>query len=128
MLTSAEANAAERPATVEPALPDDNLFRIHFEHLPGPAYIWRRLHDDFELVAYNAAAAALRFSRVAGLVGMRVTDLQRGSAHDLRRDLDTAARRGTVIRREVEYRYIGTETVRRLALTVVPLSPEIVVL
>jgi PAS domain S-box-containing protein len=128
MLTSAEANAAERPAAVDPALPDDNLFRIHFEHLPGPAYIWRRLRDDFELVAYNAAAAALRFSRVAGLVGMRVTDLQRGSAHDLRRDLDTAARRGTVIRREVEYRYIGTDTVRRLALTVVPLSPEIVVL
>lgn len=128
MLNSAEANGTDRVAAVTPALPDDNLFRVHFENLPGPAYLWRRLDDDFELVAYNAAAEALRFSRVAGYVGMRVTELQTSGGHDLRRDLDLAATRGTVIRREVDYRYIGTQTTRRLAISVVPLSPQFVVL
>src|SRR5262249_31252878 len=109
MLTSAEAKGTDRATAVEPALPDDSLFRVHFESLPGPAYIWRRLAGEFVLVAYNAAAAALRFSRVAGYVGMPVTELQRGSNHDLARDLDVAATRGVVIRREFDYRYIATQ-------------------
>ncbi|HEX5048762.1 MAG TPA: PAS domain S-box protein [Gammaproteobacteria bacterium] len=128
MLTSAEAKGTERVAAVTPALADDSLFRVHFESLPGPAYLWRRLDEDFELVAYNAAAEALRFSRVAAYVGMRVTQLQTGSGHDLRRDLDLVATRGTVIRREVDYRYIGTQTARRLVISLVPLSPQFVVL
>lgn len=128
MLTSAEANGTERATAGKPALPNDNLFRTHFESLPGPAYIWRRLDDDFALVAYNAAAASLRHSHVAEYVGMRCGDLQAGSGHDLRRDLDHAAARGTVVRREVDYRFIGTQTVRRLVISLVPLSPEIVVL
>ena len=127
MLISAEAKRTD-PATAEPTLPEHDLFRAHFESLPGPAYIWRRLSGDFELVAYNAAAASLRFSRVSGYVGMRVSDLQTGTNHDLLQDLDAACTRGTVIRREVDYQYIGTQTVRRLILTVVPLSTEIVVL
>jgi len=128
MLTSAEANCTDRAAEVEPALPDDSLFRIHFQSLPGPAYIWRRIDDDFELVAYNSAAESLRFSRVAGYLGMRVTELEAGTGHDLRRDLDLVATRGTVIRREVDWRYLGTQTVRRLVISLVPLSAQIVVL
>jgi PAS domain S-box-containing protein len=128
MLTSAEANDTDRAAAVTSALPDDTLFRIHFENLPTPGYIWRRVDNDFVLVAYNAAAASLRFSRVAGYVGMRVSELQSGSGHDLLRDLELATARGAVIRREVDYRYIGTQTVRRLTISIVPLSPQIVVL
>jgi PAS domain S-box-containing protein len=128
MLKSAEASGTDRATAVKPALPDDSLFRAHFESLPGPAYVWRRVDDDFVLVAYNAAAGALRFSKVADFVGRTVTELQTGSSHDLRRDLDQAATRGTVIRREIDYRYIGSKTERRLAVNIVPLSPEIVIL
>ncbi|HZF30627.1 MAG TPA: PAS domain S-box protein [Gammaproteobacteria bacterium] len=128
MLTSAEANGTERATAGTPALPNDNLFGTHFESLPGPAYIWQRLDDDFALVAYNAAAASLRHSNVAEYLGMRCGDLQAGSGHDLRRDLGLAAARGTVIRREVDYRFIGSQTVRRLVISLVPLSPELVVL
>jgi hypothetical protein len=91
MLTSAEVNGTDGATAVTPALPDDSLFRTHFESLPGPAYIWRRQDDDFALVAYNAAAGLLRHSHVAGYLGMRCSDLQAGSGHDLRRDLDLAA-------------------------------------
>jgi PAS domain S-box-containing protein len=128
MLSSAEANGTDRAAATTSALPDDISFRKHFDGLPYPAYIWRRIDDDFELAAYNTCAAALRFSRVGDYVGMRVTQLQTGSGHDLRRDLYLAATRGTAIRREIDYRYIASQTMRRLVIDLVPLSPQIVVL
>src|SRR5262245_24536915 len=92
------------------AFPDDSLFRVHFDNLPRPAYIWRRdgNADDFVLVAYNRAAAALSYSDVESLVGRPVSSIQAGASHDLRADLDVASSRGIVVKREVEYRYIAT--------------------
>jgi len=109
--------------------PDDRLFRVHFDNLPRPAYIWRRdaQRNEWVLIAYNNAAGALRFSNVGVLVGRTATDLQRGATHDLHGDLEQCAEHGTVGRRETDYRYIATGTVRTLAVTLVPLSKDVVV-
>ena len=40
-------------------LSDGALFRVHFDNLPGPAYMWQRDGDEFRLVAHNRAAGAL---------------------------------------------------------------------
>jgi PAS domain S-box-containing protein len=104
------------------------LFRVHFDNLPGPAYMWRRSGDDFLLIAYNRAAADLQFSRIAKFIGMGARALQTGSGHDLCADLECCARTGNVIRRTVEHRYLGTGTARRLAVSLVPVSADIVVL
>jgi PAS domain S-box-containing protein len=128
MLTRADAVDTGRSAAVSTPLPDDSLFRIHFENLPGPAYIWQRAGDDFLLVAHNRAAGALQFSRVADYLGMRVSDLQKTYSHDLRRELDLCATRGITVRRECDWRYIASGIVRRLAISIVPLSRDIVVL
>ena len=125
---SAEASETGLRPAISRALPDERLFRAHFESLPGPAYIWQRAGGDFVLVAFNRAASALNFSRVADLIGKQATVLQESTGHDLRTDLETAATRGVVLRREVDYRYIATKTVRRLAISLVPLSQDIVVL
>jgi PAS domain S-box-containing protein len=110
--------------------PDDKLFRIHFDNLPRPAYIWRRdrSQNDWVLIAYNNAAGSLRYSDVESLVGRTVTDLQRGSYIDMRADLERSAERGVIVNREAEYRYIASGTVRKLAISMVPLSKDIVVL
>ena len=125
---SAEASETGLRPAVSRALPDERLFRAHFESLPGPAYIWQRAGGDFVLVAFNRAASAVNFSRVADLIGKQATVLQESTGHDLRTDLETAATRGVVLRREVDHRYIATKTVRRLAISLVPLSQDIVVL
>ena len=109
-------------------LSDDRLFRVHFDNLPGPAYMWQRDGDDFRLIAHNRAAGALPFSNVAKFVGMSVRELQRGSNHDMHADLELCAARGVIIRREVDHRYLESATVRRLALSLVPVSADIVVL
>jgi two-component system, LuxR family, sensor kinase FixL len=110
------------------ALADHDLFRVHFENLPRPAYIWRRQGGDFALVAYNRAAADVPYSDVASLLGKTATDLQAESSHDLFGDLERCARNRVVVKREAEFRYIATGMQRNLEITIVPLSDDIVVL
>jgi len=110
------------------ALPDEDLFRVHFDNLPRPAYIWRREGKDFALIAYNRAAAELPHSDVASLIGKTASALQAGSAHDMLGDLENCAKNRVIVKREVEHRYIGTGVRRTLDLTIVPLSADIVVL
>ena len=107
---------------------DDRLFRVHFDNLPGPAYMWQRDGDDFRLIAHNRAAGALPFSKVAKFVGMSVRELQRGSSHDLHADLELCAVGSVTFRREVDHHYLESATVRRLALSLVPVSSDIVVM
>jgi PAS domain S-box-containing protein len=106
------------------ALAGDNLFRTHFDNLPLPAYLWGRSGADFVLLAHNRAAAALHFSEVTALIGISVRDLP--GTFDLLPDLELSAARGIVVKREVEFTYSSSGTQRRLVMTFVPLSPEMV--
>ena len=109
-------------------LPDQDLFRVHFDNLPRPAYIWQRQGDDFVLIAYNRAAGNLEYSNVAALVGKTATELQAGSNHDLFADLERCATKGVIVKREAQYSYIKSGTRRDIDVTIVPLSTDIVVL
>jgi len=109
-------------------LPDQDLFRVHFDNLPRPAYIWQRQREDFVLIAYNRAAGDLEYSNVAALVGKTAMELQAGSNHDLFADLERCATNGVIVKREAEYRYIKSGTRRDIDVTIVPLSTDIVVL
>jgi PAS domain S-box-containing protein len=109
-------------------LPDQDLFRVHFDNLPRPAYIWRRKGDDFVLITYNRAAGDLQCSNVAALVGKTASELQAGSNHDLFADLERCATHNVIVKREIQYRYISTHALRDLDVMIVPLSKDIVVL
>jgi PAS domain S-box-containing protein len=109
------------------ALDDEDLFRVHFDNLPRPAYIWRREGNDFAFVAYNRAAGEVPYSDVASLLGRTASELQSVSAHDLFGDLEHSARERVIVKREAEFRYIGTGARRTLEVTIVPLSADIVV-
>ena len=128
MSTSANPHAAAAASDGLASTPDENLFRVHFDNLPGPAYIFRRSGDDFVLIAHNRAAAALEFSDATKLVGMRSKQLLVDGGHDLTRDLERCASSGVVVKREVDHRYWSTGAARRLALCAVPLSSDVVVL
>lgn len=51
--------AATHPSSDSPYAFDDGLCRTHFDKLPGPAYIWRRVDDEIDLAAHNIAAREL---------------------------------------------------------------------
>lgn len=104
---------------------DDNLFRAHFDRLPGPAYIWQRVDLDFELVAHNRAAAQIERTRIASLVGMTASEVH-AERPDIIADLNRCIADDTVVTKETEFRYASGD-VRRLLATSVPLRPDMVV-
>jgi len=103
----------------------ENLFRAHFENLPGPAYIWRRDGGDFKLVACNKAAAE-RVRTIARefVIGASASKLQRHL--NFIATLDECLRGGKVRQMEVDYQY-QSGVVRRLVVTLIPIHSEHVV-
>jgi PAS domain S-box-containing protein len=125
MLTT--GNGPDEPAAASfgrEALAGENLFRTHFDNLPLPAYLWARSAGDFVLLAHNRAAAAPHFSEVAHLVGISARELP--GDYRLLTDLELSAARGIVVKREVDYTYARSGAQRRLVLTLVPLSTDMV--
>jgi PAS domain S-box-containing protein len=110
------------------ALAETRLFELHFDNLPLPSYIFKRDGPDFTLIAYNRAAGTLPFGKPSGLLGKTALWMQQGTAEDLHGKLHECAARRMPISYEVDHRYVGTDVERRLAVTLVPLSADVVVL
>lgn len=104
---------------------DDDLFRRHFDRLPGPAYIWQRTALDFVLVAHNRAAAHVEHTRIASLIGMTATELH-AERPDIIADLNRCIDDDTVVTRESLFRYTSND-LRRLIATNVPIGRDSVV-
>ncbi|HEY8521185.1 MAG TPA: PAS domain S-box protein [Gammaproteobacteria bacterium] len=108
----------------------DASFDRLFDGLPHPAYIWQRCGDDFELIRLSRAAVELPFSEGARLLGRKASDLQAasGGTHDLLSDLRTCLDQNVIVRRDVDHPYIASGVVRRLSVTIVPLTPTTAVM
>src|SRR5690606_36710941 len=105
---------------------DESLFKAHFENLPGPAYIWRRAGDDFELVAFNKAALErIRTTATEFHLGCRARALQQNDS-DFIDTLSSCLAEGTVKKLEADYRYRSGQ-VRRLSVTLIPIRADHVV-
>ena len=103
----------------------DSPFRAHFENLPGPAYLWRRSDGDFQLTAYNRAAGELSVGRIDD-VGERARELLLDHPTFIP-DLERCAQTASVVTREMDYTYLITDLTRRLVMTFVPVSADMVV-
>lgn len=104
---------------------DGGLFRAHFQNLPGPAYIWRRCGDDFELIAHNRAALGLANGDVRDLLGCRMRELFKDRP-DIIASINRCADEQTVVVQETELTFVSGVT-RRMLMTRIPLSRDIVV-
>jgi two-component system sensor kinase FixL len=104
---------------------NSGLFRAHFEHLPGPAYIWKRCGVDFELIAHNRAALDLANGDVKDLIGILASRL-----FDNRPDIEEAIHRCAGaqenLQLETDLTFVSGVT-RRIVMTQIPLTPDIVV-
>jgi PAS domain S-box-containing protein len=102
-------------------LRNDTLFQLHFEHLPGPAYIWQHSDPDFTLIAHNRAAASLPFSHVKQIVGKTAAQIQ-SENYSLHDDLLECLKTNRVRKRKIDLHYGTTGITRPVLVTVVPLS------
>ncbi|HUL81732.1 MAG TPA: histidine kinase [Gammaproteobacteria bacterium] len=120
----ASSRGAQPQASVGAEL-DDRIFRMHFERLPGPAYIWQRDGEDFRLIAHNSAGAQVGPTPIGPLVGTLASRLEfeRGEILD---HLHACADSATVQRRESDATF-ADGVVRSLAITCIPLSRDTVV-
>ena len=110
--------------SVAAAIPLPDPLRVHFENLPGPAYVWQRAGDDFVLVGYNRAAAEVSVSRIEQLVGRRTREVTGSGAEHARAALTRCLDERTVLTFETDFVYPSTQVQRRLVLTVVPFSAD----
>lgn len=121
-----EPQAVPEHPSVPTGEQDLRLFRAHFERLPGPAYMLRRRGDDYQLIAYNRAAAELPFSRAEKMLG-NLTSRFLGGHPTYIPDLRHCDRESVVVTREVDFVYETTGSRRRLVLTFVPVFSGTVV-
>lgn len=104
----------------------DGLFRIHFDHLPWPSYIWQRTGNDFELVGYNRRALDIaKETNLHQIEGIRASKLYPPDSEHLR-NLFECADSGEIVRWEGDFEYVSGLT-RRMSVTHVPLPGDIVV-
>jgi two-component system sensor kinase FixL len=106
---------------------DNRLFHRHFENLPGPAFIWQRMGSDFQLIAYNHAAAANPVGPgIAPLIGNRASRVMVDNPTFVL-DLAQCEETASVVMREVDFFYPSTGALRRVVTTFVPVVAGTVV-
>jgi PAS domain S-box-containing protein len=98
---------------------------VHFESLPGPAYLWQRSGDDYVLAGYNDAAASVPQSRITSMLGSRLEQVTGSVATEARAALDRCLAERRVIRVETAFDYPSTGGApRQVVVTVIPVSAD----
>ena len=101
--------------------------RTQYAHFPLPTVTWRMVGDAPMLVAYNAAQQALLRGQMEALVGKRDDEIYHARP-DLVADLRRAFAERATFRREYDYQFRTIGEDRRLAVTFVAVSPELVMI
>ena len=103
----------------------DEHFRLLFEYLPWPAYVWRRCGDDLELIAHNRSAKQLDYTGIEQIAGIKASELYPADSiylRDLHRCLDDFE----VVDWEGDFEFVSGIT-RRMSVVYVPLSSDVLV-
>lgn len=106
--------------------PHNELFELHFDNLPDPAYLWERRAEDFVLIAHNRAASELQYSHAQALLGRTAREIQT-SEYSIDLDLARCLEHEEVVRRDVKLFFSTTGVLRPVRLTLIPVSANSVV-
>lgn len=128
-------SASSRNEVLQPARHDpssirsydigDEHFRLLFEHLPWPAYVWQRSGDDLELIAHNRSAKQLDYTGIEQISGIKASELYPPDSIYLR-DLRSCLDEFKVVNWEGDFEFVSGIT-RRMGVVYVPLSKDLLV-
>jgi len=100
-------------------------FRLHFENLPDPAYLWVGDGDRFRIRACNLAARRLRHARTNEVVELATERFM--ADPEFVADIRTCLETGAAVTRETSYSYLLTGVNRHVAVSFVPVAADMVV-
>jgi PAS domain S-box-containing protein len=108
----------------EDALRESNeKFKALYKSGPIPSYTWQKTGEDFVLVDYNDAAAAIS-GKVAGLIGIKAKEMYKDRP-DIIEDLKRCYIEHTTVRREMFHQF-STGTRKFLVVTYTFVPPNFV--
>ena len=117
-----EASEAERATKLRKS---EERLRVQYKSTPIPTYTWQRIGEDFVLVDYNAAAAAITQGNVAKFLGAKFSEMYRDRP-EIREELSRCFAEKTSIEREMFYRFKVTGESKHLAVKYVFAPPDLV--
>ncbi len=101
--------------------------RAIYEHLPNPAFVWKRANDGFVLSDFNEAARAITQNGVLEFVGQPPEALEAGIPQ-LTVDLHRCFQSRGSVRREADCKFSGSNKLGRFVLTYGLIPSDMVIL
>lgn len=103
----------------------EERFRLQFQSIPVPTFVWERTENDFLLKDYNQAAMAMTRGGIVNFVGRRAMEMYKDRPHILA-DLTECHTTGSTIVKEMLYRYQAVPDERYLHVYYVPIPPNLI--
>jgi len=110
----------------EAMLESQERFQARYKAIPVPTYTWQKVGKEFELVDYNDAALEITQGNVAGFVGRTASDVYGEDRPDIVRDLHRCFAERSVVKREMDYRFLTTGESKHLETTYAFVPPDLV--
>lgn len=115
--------AVERKRAHEETRRSEEKLRTLFLEFPLPSFTWRHSRGDLLLVDYNKAAIDVSGGQISKYLNMSANEFHHDEPMILE-EMWRCFKEGTIIKKELEYRYKSTELKKLLTVTFVPIPPD----
>jgi len=101
----------------------EERFRLLFQSVPLPTYIWQYRDPEFYLIGYNAAAQDITQGKIEDFVGQKASEMYKHMP-EVKSDLKRSLRDKKMIRKEIPYKFMSTGEERFLVVYYVFVAPD----
>lgn len=116
-------NLSERRRAENALRESEERFRMQFQFVPVPTYVWKQADDDFILSDYNQAAVDVTQGRIKSYVGQKAADMYR-HLPELIQDMKQCLETKSTVKREMRYQYMSLPDRRYLSVHYVFIPPD----